>query len=435
MSETLTSRQLFENHRSLAEDYKKAAQRFHENESAENEQELDRLDAELTATERRMQVAKRCEGLDLADPAEDTGQKFRKAKLRDLSQPEIGLLQDRALKAIISIRTGRSINPEQEEACRMLECNPASGILDFPMEAEKRDLIKGTTTLGGFTVPTGFQAELIRHMLWVSPVREVARVWRTASGESIQWPLSDDLANVAAIFGEAAAITTADQTYSQLTFGAFKYATSVKYSAELANDSAFNMASEVARDLGVRMGQGQNAHFTTGAGTTEPWGYVQRAEDNANAIITSPIGAAGATAFAATLETFHGLDPVHRQSPALRWTMHDQILKLVRRAQDAAGQNIWQPSLAVGQPATLLGVPYFVNQNMASAEGASTTTMTFGDMSKYVIRDAGPTRLRVLNELYAENDLVGVQLIMRADANMLTQDTWTTPAIVCQQAS
>ena len=73
-------------------------------------------------------------------------------------------------------------------------------------DAELRTLggqTKGTTTAGGYTVPTNFQAELIQSMLLYGGLREAARTIQTATGASLQWPVSDDTGNKAKIFTDS----------------------------------------------------------------------------------------------------------------------------------------------------------------------------------------------------------------------------------------
>ena len=53
----------------------------------------------------------------------------------------------------------------------------------------------GTDADGGYTVPEGFQAELEASMLAFNGPRRVCRVLRTATGNALPLPTSDDTGN------------------------------------------------------------------------------------------------------------------------------------------------------------------------------------------------------------------------------------------------
>src|SRR5690606_22554398 len=54
--------------------------------------------------------------------------------------------------------------------------------------AELRDLVVGSATAGGATVPTSFLRELYDYLEEMSPIRSVARVIQTAGGENLEIP-------------------------------------------------------------------------------------------------------------------------------------------------------------------------------------------------------------------------------------------------------
>lgn len=94
----------------------------------------------------------------------------------------------------------------------------------------------GTTTLGGYTVPTGFLPELIRAMKDYSGIAQAARFLDTESGNVLYIPTEDDTSTEANLIAEAAAITVQDLTYGQKQLDAYKYATQMKISWELMQD-------------------------------------------------------------------------------------------------------------------------------------------------------------------------------------------------------
>jgi HK97 family phage major capsid protein len=76
--------------------------------------------------------------------------------------------------------------------------------------------------------------------------------------------------------------------------------------------------------------------------------------------------------------------------------------------KDTNNFYLWMPSLATGQPSTLLGRPIVSCPDMPNI-ASSAYAVGFGDFSKaYTIVDRIQTEVQRLTELYAESGQVGV---------------------------
>jgi HK97 family phage major capsid protein len=67
--------------------------------------------------------------------------------------------------------------------------------------------------------------------------------------------------------------------------------------------------------------------------------------------------------------------------PNARWLGNRGTVGKVRKFVDANGLPLWQPSLQLGQPATLLGYPVTEDDNFADV-GANAYPLAFGDFKK-----------------------------------------------------
>src|SRR5690606_9269747 len=82
-----------------------------------------------------------------------------------------------------------------------------------------------------------------------------------------------------------------------------------------------------------------------------------------------------------------------------------------------------------GAPATILGHPYTINQDMASLVGAETSAddnkkiVLFGDIQKYIIRQVRNMRIVRLNERYGELDQTAFVVFFRVDGDLLDAGT------------
>lgn len=271
--------------------------------------------------------------------------------------------------------------------------------------------VVGTTTLGGYFVPQGFLPELEVAMKDYSGILQAADIFRTATGNSMMIPTEDDTATEAGLIAEAASITVQDLTIGQKQMDAYKYATQMKLSWELMQDSAFDMDAETRRVFGPRFGRAINSSCTTGTGSSQPNGVVT----------ASALGKTAASATAITfneiVDLFHSVDPAFRNSVKTGFMLHDNILAAIKKIQLGSGDitPLWLASVRDGDPDTILGKRYWINQGMSSALTTGLKVMLFGDFDKYRIRLVQDLLMLRLNERYADNGLVGYIGYMRWD--------------------
>lgn len=286
--------------------------------------------------------------------------------------------------------------------------------LSYRAEADALDTV--TDTEGLDWVPTEqFRAELIRIMVAYGPIRGVCRTIVTSGGETMRLPTVDDTANLAAIVVEEGPAVLAAPTTADVSWGAYKYGSLVKYSQEILQDSPLNMATLLAQLLGERIGRHQSNDFTVGTGSSQPNGIVTGAT---GATAEWDITPAATYSNADNLIDFQAeLDPAYEAAGNVGWMFSRATLAEIRKIKATDGQYIWQPALRAGEQDMLLGAPYVVNQEVASV-GASATAFVYGDMNSYIIRDVAGMRTRILSELYAVNDQFGIVSWMRSDGNV-----------------
>ena len=280
--------------------------------------------------------------------------------------------------------------------------------------------VEGTNTLGGYTVPIELATMLERSTISFSGVMQAAKILRTDHGRTWQMPTIDDTGTSAVLVSEAAASTVADIAFGIKQLDAYAYRSLTKVSVELLQDSQFDLQSEITSIHAERLGRAFNTALTTGDGSAKPQGIV-------------PAAGAGVTSAAATAITFsdinrlvNSVDPSYRLSTSCGFMMHDSILGYVKRIVVGSGDAnpVWQPSYREGEPDRILGFKYWINQGMAAAaaNGNAVTAnkhILFGDFSKYYVRLAGPAIYRRLDELYAENMVVGFAAFQRIDGELM----------------
>jgi len=329
-----------------------------------------------------------------------------------------GNLLDRAVSGWARNQLGMPISGEEANACDQFGISAQSGVfvVNFAPHLPKYGLGSISGPAGGHTVPQGFIPAFEQAMTDASGMLQVADIWRSPDAREVPWPTTDDTAVEAELLGENSEAATDDEpTFGATIFRSRKLSSKlVKVSHELLRDSSINLASELGKILGARIGRRLNRLCTTGLSAGgQPQGIVVGS--------TLGVTAASATsiAFDELIDLMHSVDVAYRvASENCGWMMSDTTAAHLRKKKDGEGNYIWQQSTQLGQPDRLLGWPTTINSHMASvASGA--IPILFGAMKKYKIRLIAQLRLRRLVERYAEFDQEGFLSFQSFDAALL----------------
>ncbi|HEX8585054.1 MAG TPA: phage major capsid protein [Allosphingosinicella sp.] len=288
--------------------------------------------------------------------------------------------------------------------------------------ASKQDLKElraqsaGVAIAGGYTVPTELAAFIVRSMKAWGPMYDGTIVTdiTTTSGHNITIPTVDDTANEAAARAENAAIVddgSGDVVFGQKLLEAYVHATPfIRFSMELANDSAFGVEALLGDLIGERLGRIANRRNTTGTGAGQPNGIVTASS------LGKTSAAAAAITFDELLDLEHSIDPAYRVSPKCRYMFNDGTLLALRKLKDSEGRYIWQAgNVQQGVPASLNGRPYSINQHMDGLAAAKKPVI-FGDLGKYFVRKVGSPLVGVMRERFWPD--LGIAGLIRFDGEL-----------------
>jgi len=269
----------------------------------------------------------------------------------------------------------------------------------------------GADTEGGYLVPDEFQRTLIEALQEQNIFRQFAKVITTSSGDR-KIPVVASKGSASWI-DEEAAYPESDDTFGQVSIGAYKLATMIKISEELLNDSAFDMAGYIAREFARRIGAAEEEAFFTGNGSGRPLGILA-ATGGAETGVT----AASATAITMdeVMDLFYSLRAPYRRHAV--FMMNDATVKALRKLKNGNGDYLWQPSVTAGTPDTLLNRPVYTSAYMPTI-AASAKTIVFGDLSFYWVADRAGRSFKRLNELYAPTGQVGFLSSERVDGKLI----------------
>ena len=280
-----------------------------------------------------------------------------------------------------------------------------------PMPAVTNALQVGTDSEGGYLVPDEYERTLVEALEEENIFRQMAKVIKTSSGDR-KIPVVASK-GTASWIDEEGAYPESDDSFGQVSIGAYKLGTMIKVSEELLNDSVFDLQSYISREFARRIGAKEEEAFFTGDGKGKPLG-VLAATGGAETGVT----AASATAVTADelMDLYYSLKSPYRKKSV--WVLNDSTIKAIRKLKDNNGQYLWQPSLTAGAPDMILGRPIKTSAYMpAIAAGAK--TIAFGDFSYYWIADRQGRSFKRLNELFAASGQVGFLASQRVDGKMI----------------
>lgn len=248
-------------------------------------------------------------------------------------------------------------------------------------------------------------------------MRQVAESITTDTGATLPWMTSNDTANVGAILAENTQVTEQDFTFGTASLDVYMYTSKlVRVSLQLIQDSALNLDAFLPRKLGERIGRIQNQHFTTGTGTSQPQGMFV-----GGTAVQAAVGNVTGYSYDTLIDTISSIDPAYLGGGNLNWMFSQAALGGIRKLKDAQGHPLWQPSLQVGQPDSLLGYGIVLNNDVA-VPAASAKSGAFGDFrAGYVVRDVTGVQALRLDERYADFLQVGFLGFQRAGG--IVQDT------------
>ena len=339
----------------------------------------------------------------------DLGKEISRMERREALDAQLNLpvnqpLTGKPLNGRETAKTGRATDEYRQNFWDMMRSKT-------PMPQVVNALQIGTDSEGGYLVPDEYERILVEALEEENVFRQLAKVIRTSSGDR-KIPVVATK-GTASWIDEEGAYLESDDSFGQVSIGAYKVGTMIKVSEELLNDSVFDLEAYISREFARRIGAKEEEAFFTGDGSGKPLGVLAAAGGAETGVTT-----ASATAITADelIDLFYSLKAPYRRNAV--WVLNDSTIKAIRKLKDNQGQYLWQPSLTTGAPDLLLGKPVRTSAYMP-AIAADAKTVAFGDFSYYWIADRQGRSFKRLNELYAATGQVGFLASQRVDGKLV----------------
>jgi HK97 family phage major capsid protein len=254
---------------------------------------------------------------------------------------------------------------------------------------------------GGHLVPAVVATNIAQRITNISPIRSIARVTPITSTLT-KFPL-DRAGTGTGWVGENAARPGTTEPILDLrtpTYGTV-YGL-LQATEEILMDSAIDIQTWLTSSAATAIASAEGAAFVSGNGTNRPTGFLAGptpvvtadASRASGTLQYVPGGAVSSiTSVDGLVNLFYSLKAAHRTNGT--WLMNSATASVLALLKDTTGRLLWSPALAEGTPATLLGRPVVIAEDMP-AIAANAFPVAFGDFNEgYLIADQGTLRITV----------------------------------------
>jgi HK97 family phage major capsid protein len=281
---------------------------------------------------------------------------------------------------------------------------------------EQRALSRATGAAGNFLVPTDFYNQIIRALRFMGSVGQLATEYVTDNGDTIQVP-ANTAHGVASWTGENSAYTPSDETFAQISLGAFKATSKIIVSEELLQDSAFPMDSFLALEFGERIGVLENAAYVKGDGIGKPQGLLSSNTASNITTVTAAVGNTTTFSYSALVTAIFSLPPQYRRNAS--FIVNDAAARNLYLMVDSQNRPLWNVNMAASGPDTFLGYPIYTDPDVP-APGVGNISVLFGDWKRtYVVRRVAGFSMQRQNELHSDNGQIGFRGQERVDGRVV----------------
>ena len=266
---------------------------------------------------------------------------------------------------------------------------------------ETKAIGSSSDSIGGYAVPQEIDAQIDATLLAISPIRSIANVVKVGSAGYRKLIASGGTPSGFVGF-EDARPETSTPTFSEVVAPSGDLYANPAVSQQMLDDAMFDVEAFLAQEIATEFARAEGAAFVAGSGVNQPLGFLSSPNsstvDSARPMGTlQTIGTGVAGGFPATdpedalIDLMQSLRSPYRQGAV--FVMNSATAADIRKFRTSTGAFIFQPSLAAGQPATLLGYPLIEAEDMPDI-GAGSLSIAFGNFKAgYVIAERNATNI------------------------------------------
>lgn len=245
------------------------------------------------------------------------------------------------------------------------------------VEAAYKALNITDDTGGGYLAPVDFQAEILKSVVLISPVRSLAKI-RTTANKQMKIPRRISLLSATWEDEEEEAEPATGLKYGLVEVFTRGLRAIVDISNDMLEDAAFDMAAEINDEVSEQFAVAEGAAFVNGSGPGRPEGFLVNKAVTADDNLTVTGDATQLTPDS-VISCYHELKSAYARNAV--WAANRQTIGGVRQLKDSVGQYLFAMGLPNGLPNTILGSPYVEVPDMP-AVAAGALPLAIGDFGR-----------------------------------------------------
>jgi HK97 family phage major capsid protein len=253
---------------------------------------------------------------------------------------------------------------------------------------------------GGYAVPREIDQLIDATLKSISPIRAIANVVRTGTAGYRKLVTAGGIvsgwASETGARGE-----TGTPVFNEIAPPSGELYANPAASQAMLDDAQFDVENWLAGEIGREFAAAEGAAFVNGNGTNKPKGFLTytttaeadgvRAFGSLQYVASGAAGAFGSNPQDRLIDLVQSLRAPYRQGAS--FVMNSATMAAIRKMKTSDGAFIWQPGLAAGQPATLLGYPVVEAEDMPDVSAGS-LSIAFGNFQAgYVIAERSETSI------------------------------------------
>jgi HK97 family phage major capsid protein len=293
---------------------------------------------------------------------------------------------------------------------------------------EVKAIGSSSDAIGGYAVPQEIDGQIDATLKAISPIRSIANVVKVGSA---------GYRKLIAIGGTPAGFVGFEDARPETGTPAFTevippsgdlYANPA-VSQQMLDDAMFDVEGFLAGEIATEFARAEGAAFVGGTGVNQPLGFLSSptsaAVDSVRPMGTlQTIGTGVAGGFSGTdpedvlIDLMQSLRAPYRQGAV--FVMNSATAAEIRKFKTSTGAFLFQPSLAAGQPATLLGYPLIEAEDMPDI-AAGSLSIAFGNFKAgYVIAERNATT--ILRDPYSHKPYVHFYATKRVGGQVVNSE-------------
>jgi HK97 family phage major capsid protein len=307
-------------------------------------------------------------------------------------------------------RPAQTAAPESRAASTAFQAYVRKGDAHGLARLDTKSLSTLVDADGGYLAPDETSRLVEKLLSEISPIRAIAGVQRI-SGNALRLPVavSGFASGWAAETAARPQTATADIAVADIP--AMEMYAMPAATQSLLDDALVNVEQWIAEEVQHAFAAQEGAAFVSGDGVAKPKGFlaydkVADASWQWGKLGYVPSGAAGDFAASDPADALIDLAYAPKQAyrANARWVMNRATEAKIRKLKDGDGSYLWQPGTEAAAPATLLGYPVTVAEDMPDIV-ANSFAVAFGDFrSGYLVADRAG--VRVLRDPYSAKPYV-----------------------------